>query len=189
MSSKTQVNVSGRMVSTLTGKPISKKISDRTVNQLYAASSRATKVDIREESMTGIDIIANEAFRQRVKPKLLQETIQVTKKLYNFHTIPLRSFRNTAYAINVKDLVLVCTFGMSFWQDHPNPNGLRNHIASLLEKESFVKKFTIQMKDTTYGRWEGERSLVIGFKVSKKKFKRWFHQNENRFLQHNNLHK
>lgn len=177
------------LISSVTDKELNKKVSDRMIKQLFSASSRAANVDIREESMTGIDIIANEAFRQRVKPKLLQETIQVTKKLYNFHTIPLRSFRNTAYAINVKDLVLVCTFGMSFWQDHPNPNGLRNHIASLLEKESFVKKFTIQMKDTTYGRWEGERSLVIGFKVSKKKFKRWFHQNENRFLQHNNLHK
>ena len=177
------------LISSVTDKELNKKVSDRMIKQLFSASSRATNVDIREESMTGIDIIANEAFRQRVKPKLLQETIQVTKKLYNFHTIPLRSFRNTAYAINVKDLVLVCTFDMSFWQDHPNPNGLRNHIASLLEKESFVKKFTIQMKDTTYGRWEGERSLVIGFKVSKKKFKRWFHQNENRFLQHNNLHK
>lgn len=170
------------LISSVTGKPLNKKVAQRIIDQLYLASSRATNVDIREEAMTGIDIVANESFRQCVKPQMLAERIGVTKNLYNYETIPLRSFRTTAYAINVKDLVLVCTSGMSFWSDHPNPNGLREHIASLLEKQSFLKKFTIQMKDTTYGRWEGERNLTIGYKVSKKKFKRWFHQNQNRFL-------
>lgn len=125
----------------------------------------------------------NNLFRHDVMADTGIRRIDTWKQVMNHPNMPHTDFSKKAYGLSVKEVVLHLTFADPYWFSHAFPKEIFDRVVSELEKQSFVKRLHVYLEDVYQCRWEGKRKLTVGFVVSKKKFRKWFQQNQNRFLQ------
>lgn len=125
----------------------------------------------------------NNLFRHDVLCETGDQRVETWKNIMNHPNMPYTDFSKKAYGLSAKDIVLHMTYGYAFWFTHAFPKETFERVVAELEKQSFFKRQHAYVEDVWQCRWEGKRKLVIGFVVSKKKFRNWFNRNKNRFLQ------
>ncbi|WP_396190416.1 hypothetical protein [Flavobacterium sp.] len=124
----------------------------------------------------------NKEFRRQMYEHNIIDMMGDIRQLYNHSNFPTMNFRRKIYGLTLEYVVAFGTVGSSYWYERPFPESIYKRIVSALKKQSFVKKIKVDLRDK-FGRWEGERSHTVGYVVDKKKFRRWFQQNQHRFLQ------